>query len=152
MEVGDKFPDFSLLTHNEEEISLSDLKGKKFVLFAYPRALTAGCTKEVCSVRDYYEELTNRGIIPLGISNDAPKKNKRFAEKHNLQYDLLCDVDNKLLAQIGAYGDKKIYGKVSKGTFRFTFIIDESGMVRKIFKKVNTATHGEEILQAVDDF
>lgn len=150
MEVGDKFPDFNLLTHNEEDISLSDLKGKRFVIFAYPRALTPGCTKEVYSVRDYYEELTNRGIVPLGISNDPPKKNKRFVEKHNLQYDLICDVDNELLTQIGAYGDKKIYGKISKGTFRYTFVIDELGIVRKIFKKVNTAIHGEEILQAFD--
>ncbi len=151
VEVGDQFPDFELQTHNDETISSADLKGKKFVLFSYPRALTPGCTKEVCSVRDYFTELTKREVIPFGISNDAPKKNKKFADKYNLQYDLLCDENSELLEKLGAFGEKKIYGKTTQGTFRYTYIVDEKGIIRKIFKKVSTATHGEEILNALND-
>jgi peroxiredoxin Q/BCP len=151
MEEGDQFPDFELSTHNGDIIRYDDLNGKRFVLFAYPRAMTSGCTKEVCSVRDYFQELVDRNITPLGISNDPPSKNKKFAEKHDLQYDLLSDEANDLLTKLGAYGDKKIYGKTVKGTFRFTYIVDENGIIRKKIKKVNTATHGEEILNALDE-
>ncbi|MDH5403107.1 MAG: peroxiredoxin [Candidatus Heimdallarchaeota archaeon] len=151
MDVGDKFPDFKLKNHKNEEISSSELKGKKYLIFAYPRALTPGCTKEACSVRDYYQELTKRGFIPFGISNDTPDKNMKFVEKHNLQYDLLCDEDSILLSKIGAFGEKNIYGKKTTGTFRYTYIIDNEGVLRKIFKKVNTDMHGEELIKAIDE-
>jgi peroxiredoxin Q/BCP len=150
-DTGSKFPDFELMNHNGKKVVLSDLKGNKFVVFSYPRAMTPGCTKEVCSLRDYFTELKERGVIPLGLSNDKVEKNKRFADKHNLQYDLLCDVDNELLTALGAYGEKKIYGKTSMGTFRYTWIVDEDLTIRKIFKKVKTAEHGEEILAALDE-
>ncbi len=150
VETGSKFPEFELMNHNGKKVSLTDLKGKKFVVFSYPRAMTPGCTKEVCSLRDYFTELKDRGVIPLGLSNDAVEKNKRFADKHNVQYDLLCDVDNELLSALGAYGEKKNYGKTYMGTFRYTWIVDEDLTIKKIFKKVKTAEHGEEILAALD--
>lgn len=150
MNEGDKFPDFELMNHKNEKISLKSLKGKKFILFAYPKAMTPGCTKEACSVRDYFKEITNRGVVPFGISLDDQSLNTKFAEKYNLQYDLLCDTEAKLLKAIGAYGEKKMYGKTYEGTLRQSFIVDENGIIRKIFKKVNTSTHGEEILAALD--
>lgn len=151
MEVGDAFPKFELKTQDDETISSDDLKGQAFVLFAYPKALTPGCTKEACSVRDHYKELTDRNVRPLGISNDPPSKNKKFAEKHDLQYTLLSDEDNELLTALDTYGMKKMYGKEYMGTLRKTFIVDTDGKVRKIFNKVKTATHGEEILEALDE-
>ncbi|MCY3410269.1 MAG: thioredoxin-dependent thiol peroxidase [Candidatus Heimdallarchaeota archaeon] len=151
MNVGDTFPDFSLLDQDEKQISLKDLKGKKFVLFSYPRALTPGCTNEVCSVRDHFSLLKDRGVIPFGISNDPVSKNKKFALKHDLQYSLLCDEENALLEKLGAYGEKKMYGKTSMGTFRYTWIVDENQKIRKIFKKVQTKIHGEEIIEALDE-
>ena len=151
IQVGDKFPEFEVITHKGEKLTRSNLEGKSFVLFSYPRAMTSGCTKEVCSIRDYFTEIKNRGVVPFGISNDSPDKNRKFAEKHNLQYDLISDEDSKLLRELGSYGEKKNYGRTYEGTFRHTFIVDETGIVRKIFKKVKTAEHGEEILTALDD-
>lgn len=149
--VGDSFPQFTLQDHNNETVSSSDLKGKGFVVFSYPRALTSGCTNEVCSVRDYFSELQQRGFQPFGLSNDPVLKNAKFADKHNLQYQLLCDPENELLTALGAYGEKKLYGKVSMGTFRYTWIVDSDFKVRKIFKKVKTDIHAEEIISALDD-
>lgn len=148
--TGEKFPEFELSDHNGETISSSDLKGKKFVLFSYPRALTPGCTNEVCSVRDHFKILKERGVIPLGISNDNIAKNKKFAEKYNLQYSLLCDEENTLLTKLEAYGEKMMYGKTRMGTFRYTWIVDENFVIRKILKKVATKIHGEEILEELD--
>lgn len=151
MEVGDTFPDFKLPNQDDTIVDSENLKGQKFVVFAYPRADTPGCTKESCSVRDHYGEMKERGVIPYGISNDPPKKNKKFAEKFGFQYDLLCDVDATLLTEVGAYGEKKNYGRTYMGTFRYTYIVDETYKVRKIFKKVNTAEHAQEILDALDE-
>ncbi|OLS19484.1 MAG: putative peroxiredoxin bcp [Candidatus Heimdallarchaeota archaeon LC_2] len=151
MQVNDTFKEFELLNQDEKIIKSSELKGTPFILFAYPRASTPGCTKEVCSVRDHYQEILDKGFKAFGISNDKPAKNKKFAEKYNLQYDLLCDIDSSFLESIGSYGEKKIYGKTSMGTFRYTFIVDKDYKVRKIFKKVKTDIHAEEILSAIED-
>ncbi len=150
-EVGDKFPDFELSDQNGEIISSEKLKDRVFVVFSYPRALTPGCTNEVCSVRDTYKLLEERGVTPFGISNDNVAKNKKFSDKYELQYSLLCDEENSLLTALGAYGLKKIYGKESMGTFRYTWIVDSDFVIRKIFKKVKTKIHGEEILEALDE-
>ncbi len=151
MNVGDTFPDFELFAHNGEIIKSNDLKGTPIVIFTYPRAMTSGCTKEVCSVRDYFSEIKQKGVIPFGLSNDPIDKNKKFAEKHNIQYLLLSDPESKLLREIGAFGIKKMYGKEYEGTKRQTFIIDKNFKVIKIFKKVKTAIHGEEILNALNE-
>lgn len=151
MKEGENFPEFELVQQDEKKVSLEDLKGSPFVVFAYPRADTPGCTKEACSVRDNFSVIKDRGVKIYGISTDKPAKNKKFAEKYNLQYDLLCDPDAKLLTKLGAYGEKNLYGKKSMGTFRYTFISDKEGKIRKVFKKVDTSVHGEEILSALDN-
>lgn len=151
MEIDNKFNEFELQNQDAKMIKSSDLKGTPFILFAYPRALTPGCTKEVCSMRDHYQEILDKGFKVFGISNDKPEKNKKFADKYNLQYDLLCDIDSSFLESIGSYGEKNIYGKTSMGTFRYTFIVDKEYVIRKIFKKVKTDIHAEEILSAIDD-
>ena len=149
-EQGETFPEFELLDYNGKTISSKNLRGKKFVLFSYPRALTPGCTNEVCSFRDQFQILKERGIIPFGISNDSISKNKKFADKYNLQYSLLSDEENTLLTKLGAYGEKMMYGKTRMGTFRYTWIVDETFVVRKIFKKVKTKIHAEEIIKELD--
>lgn len=151
MQVDDTFKDFKLLNQNNKIITSLELKGTPFILFAYPRASTPGCTKEVCSMRDHYQEILDMGFKVFGISNDKPEKNKKFAEKYKLQYDLLCDIDSKFLESIGSYGEKNIYGKKSMGTFRYTFIVDKEYKIRKIFKKVKTDIHAEEIIKAIED-
>ena len=148
--LGDNFPEFKLSDQNNQIIASEELKGKLFVLFSYPRALTPGCANEVCSIRDTFTVLKERGVIPLGISNDNVAKNKKFSDKYELQYSLLSDVENVLLTQLGAYGEKILYGKKTMGTFRFTWIVDKDFKVVKIFKKVNTKAHGVEILKALD--
>lgn len=150
IEVGNQFPEFALPSHKGKTVTSKDLKGKVFVLFAYPRAMTPGCTKEVCSIRDHFAELKERGVIPLGISNDSVEKNRKFAEKHNIQYELLSDVDNTLLTALDAYGEKKLYGKISTGVKRYTWLVDAEYKLVKLFKKVKTAEHGDEVLAAVD--
>ncbi len=147
---GDDFPEFSLKNQKDEKISKSDLDGQKFILFSYPRALTPGCTKEVCSIRDNFTLLENKGFKIFGISNDPHDKNKKFADKYELQYDLLSDVKAELLEKIGAYGEKQMYGNTYMGTIRKSYIVDEKHKVRKIFNKVKTATHGDELLNEID--
>lgn len=149
--IGDNFPEFELEDQHGKIIKSADLKGKPFVVFAYPRASTPGCTNEVCSVRDHYQEIKERGVLPLGISNDKVAKNKKFSDKHNLQYSLLCDPENKLLTALKAYGEKKLYGKISLGTHRHTWIVGQDYKIKKIFKKVQTKLHGEEILDALNE-
>jgi peroxiredoxin Q/BCP len=102
-------------------------------------------------VRDHYTELKKRGIVPIGISDDPVEKNMKFAEKHDLQYQLLSDEDATLLTKLDTYGEKKMYGKTYKGTKRQSYIVDKDGVIRKVFKKVNTAEHGQEILDAVEE-
>lgn len=151
MEEGDLFPEFELLTHKEEVIKSSELKGTPFVVFAYPRADTPGCIKEACSIRDHYQELKDKGYRIFGISNDPPKKNAKFVEKYSLNYDLLCDTETKLLKELGAFGEKKYAGKSYTGTLRYTYIVDEKFIIRKLFKKVKVAIHGEELLSAISE-
>ena len=147
---GDDFPEFRLKNQNDELISKSDLDGQKFILFSYPRALTPGCTKEVCSIKDNYSLLKKKGFKVFGISNDPHGKNKKFADKYELQYDLLSDVEGELLEKIGAYGEKQMYGKTYMGTIRKSYIVDENHKVIKIFNKVKTATHGDELLNEIN--
>ena len=121
---------------------------KKFILFSYPGALTPGCTK-VCSIRDNYSLLKKKDSRYLGF-RDPHGKNKKFADKYELQYDLLSDVEGELLEKIGAYGEKQMYGNTYMGTMRKSYIVDEKHKVRKIFNKVKTATHGDELLNEIN--
>lgn len=128
-------------------IKLSNYKGKKIILYFYPKDNTPGCTAEACSLRDNYEELIRKGFVVLGVSPDTEKSHKGFAEKFNLPFPLIADPDKKIMVAYGAYGEKVMYGKKVTGVIRTTFIIDEKGIIEKIIKKVDTKEHAPQIFK-----
>ena len=147
LEVGNNAIDFKLKDSNGIEISLSDYKGKKIVLYFYPKDNTPGCTKEACSFRDLYKEILEKDAVIIGISPDNEKAHKKFAEKYELPFHLLCDEDHTVAEQYGAWGMKKMYGKEYMGIIRATFIINEDFVIDKVFPKVSPEKHGEEVLE-----
>ena len=149
MEVNDPVPDFSLLNQDEETVLLQQYHGKPIVLFFYPKADTPGCTIEACGFRDQFKKLQKAGVVVLGISNDPPKKQKKFQEKYDLPYPLLADVDRKLSDAFGVIKEKSMYGKKYMGIERTTFLISPQGKIAKIFPKVKPQGHAEEVLEAV---
>ena len=151
LKEGKKAPDFCLKgideKGNEKEFCLKDFKGKKIVLYFYPRDNTPGCTKEACDFRDNMARIKRKGAIVLGISPDSINSHKKFKEKHGLSFPLLSDPDKKIAEKYGAYGEKKMYGKVKKGIIRSTFIIDEEGKIIKAFYNVKVKGHVDEVLK-----
>lgn len=148
LNIGDKAPDFSAKDQNGKTVSLKDFKGKKVVLYFYPKDFTPGCTTEACNLRDNYTDLKDAGMEVIGVSPDDEESHKKFVEKHELPFILLADPDKKIIDKYGVWGEKNMYGKKSMGIFRTTFLIDEKGVIYKIFKKPKTAVHSEEILKA----
>jgi peroxiredoxin Q/BCP len=146
LEVGSIAPDFTLKNQKGEDVSLSSLKGKKVVLYFYPKDDTPGCTKEACSLRDNFPTITDANTVVLGVSPDKEASHVKFIEKYSLPFDLLSDPDHGMMEAYDAWGEKNMYGKKSMGVKRSTFIIDEEGKIVKIFKKVKTDIHGEEVL------
>ena len=132
-----------------KEIRLSDYKGKKVVLYFYPKDSTPGCTSEACNLRDNYELMLKRGYVVIGVSIQDEKSHKKFIEKNNLPFPLIADVDKKLNETFGVYGEKKMYGRTYMGTFRTTFIINEEGVIEEIFtpKQIKVKEHAEQILK-----
>jgi len=128
-------------------IKLSNYKGKKIILYFYPKDNTPGCTAEACSLRDNYEELIKKGFVVLGVSPDTEKSHKGFAEKFHLPFPLIADPDKKIMTAYGAYGEKMMYGKKVTGAIRTTFIIDEKGLIEKVIKKVDTKEHAPQIFK-----
>ncbi|HEY9063305.1 MAG TPA: thioredoxin-dependent thiol peroxidase [Pseudobacteroides sp.] len=151
IEAGNKAPDFRLKDEDDNDVSLSDFKGKKVVLYFYPRDNTSGCTKQACSFRDVYDDILETGAVVIGISPDKPSSHKKFKEKLNLPFYLLCDEEHKVAQGFGAWGEKKMYGKTYMGIIRSTFIIDENMIVLKVYPKVIPVGHGDEILRALKD-
>lgn len=149
MKVGDKAPDYLGTDQDGKEIRLSDYKGKKVVLYFYPKDSTAGCTSEACNLRDNYELMQKRGYVVIGVSIQDEKSHKKFIEKNNLPFPLIADVDKKLNETFGVYGEKKMYGRTYMGTFRTTFIINEEGVIEEIFtpKQIKVKEHAEQILK-----
>ncbi len=147
LEVGMQAPDFTLLNQNSEEITLSDLKGNKIILFFYPKDNTPGCTAEACNLNDNYEKLINEGYKVLGISPDDVKSHKKFAEKYILSYSILANPEKDVLELYGVWVEKKMYGRSYMGVARTTFIIDEKGVIENIIRKVDTKNHTEQILK-----
>ena len=133
---GDKAPDFSLTDQNGETVSLSGLKGKKVLLYFYPKANTPGCTKQSCSVRDHLPDLNDKGIVSLGISPDAENRQKSFDEKYNLNFSLLSDTDHAVAEAYGVWGEKSMYGKKYMGIIRSSFLIGEDGTIIDSWYKV----------------
>jgi thioredoxin-dependent peroxiredoxin len=148
LQAGDAAPAFSGVNEKGEPVSLSDFKGKKLILFFYPKANTPGCTAEACSLRDHYAELKEKGFAILGVSPDSEKSQLSFSEKFSFPYPLLADKDKVVANQYGVWGQKKFMGKDVTGILRTTFVIDENGVIEKIFDKVNTKEHAQQILEA----
>ncbi|HOP46650.1 MAG TPA: thioredoxin-dependent thiol peroxidase [Desulfobacteraceae bacterium] len=146
---GKKAPDFSLPTDGGGAVSLSDYLGKKVVLYFYPKDNTSGCTAEALSFRDDYSEITSAGAVVLGISPDTVKSHDGFKFKHNLPFKLLSDPDHEVSGLYGAWGEKKMYGRTYMGVIRSTFIIDEKGIIIKVFPKVKVKEHSKEVLAVI---
>ena len=151
MEIGDKVPEILGYDENGNEIRISDFKGKKIVLYFYPKDMTSGCTAEACNLRDNIGELETSGYAVIGASIDDAKSHQKFIAKHELPFHLIADTDKKLVEQFGVWGEKSMYGRKYFGTFRTTFLINEDGIVERIFlpKEIKTKTHGEQILEAI---
>ena len=143
---GSKAPSFEGIDQSGNRIKLSDYKGKKLVLYFYPKDDTPGCTAEACNLRDNHESLLKKGFAVIGVSPDSEKSHKKFAGKFSLPFPLLADESKKILNDYGVWGEKKMYGKTYLGVIRTTFIIDEKGIIEKIINKVDTASHTEQIL------
>ena len=146
IEVGMKAPDFTLCDKDGKEISLSSFLGKKTVVYFYPKDNTPGCTRQACAFAGAYKAFEEKGIVVIGISKDSISSHLKFAEKYNLPFILLSDPDLVAIKAYGVWGEKKLYGKVSMGVSRTTFIIDENGIVTHVMKKVKPDTNAEEIL------
>ena len=150
LEVGNKAPSFTLMGDDGKEYSLEEYKGKKVLLYFYPKDNTPGCTKEACSLRDWNSEIIKRGVTIMGVSKDSIQSHNKFREKHGLNFILLSDPDKTVHMAYGAWGEMKLYGKISLGTIRMTFLIDENGNIEKIWNKVAVATHGEDVVKYLD--
>ncbi len=148
MNVGDKAPEVLGLNENGEQVLLSQYRGKKVVLYFYPKDSTSGCTAEACSLRDNYAALRGKGYEVVGVSVDSAASHQKFIAKNELPFTLIADTDKTLVEQMGVWGEKSMCGRKYMGTFRTTFILNEEGVIEKIFapKEIKTKTHGEQIL------
>ena len=151
MNVGDKLPEVLGLDQNGQEITLSSLAGKKLVLYAYPKDNTSGCTAEACSLRDHYDELQQAGYVVIGVSKDSAASHQKFIDKQQLPFPLIADTETPLLQQVGAWGEKSMYGKKFMGILRTTYLVNEQGVIEKIFtpKEIKTKIHAEQILDYI---
>jgi len=147
VDVGDKAPDFTLKSDAGTEVSLSSFRGKKVVLYFYPKDGTSGCTQEAREFRDLAEEFGKQNAVILGVSKDSVESHKKFKAQHNLPFTLLSDPEAKVLSQYGVWKQRSLYGRTFMGTERNTFLIDEEGVVRKIYVKVKVKTHAKVCLQ-----
>ena len=145
LKAGQEAPFFQGTDQKGNKISLDDYRGKKLVLYFYPKDNTPGCTNEACNLRDNYDELTDKGFAVVGISPDSEKSHQKFAGKHNLPFPLISDTEKKIMSDYGAWGSKKMYGKSFLGVLRTTFIINEEGIIEDVIKKVDTKNHAEQI-------
>ncbi|WP_455076476.1 thioredoxin-dependent thiol peroxidase [Prevotella koreensis] len=148
MNIGDKAPEILGGDQNGNEIRLADFAGRKLVLYFYPKDSTSGCTAEACSLRDNYTELRKQGYEVVGVSIQDEKSHLKFIEKNQLPFNLIADTDKSLNEKFGVWGEKSMYGRKYFGTFRTTFIINEEGIIERIFlpKEIKTKIHGEQIL------
>jgi len=151
LNAGDKAAKFALKNQNAKEVNLEDYKGKKVLVYFYPKADTPGCTKQACSVRDARTELADLGVEVLGISPDAPSKQKKFDDKYNLGFTLLSDQDNKVAKAYGAWGEKSMYGKKYEGIIRSSLLLDEEGKVMQTWYKVSPKDTVPKVLEALED-
>ena len=149
LQIGDRAPDFTLPNEDGEPISLSDLGGRKVVLYFYPKDDTPGCTTEACSIRDEFPQFEAKGAIVLGVSPDSSGSHTRFRSKYNLPFSLLADTDHKVAEAYGVWVKKLRAGKEYEGIARTTFLIGEGGRIERIFRDVKPAEHTQELLEAL---
>jgi len=149
LKVGDPAPAFTAQTDSGQTVSLADFRGKKVVLYFYPKDDTPGCTREACSFRDHYAALQARGAVVLGVSTDSVASHRRFKEKYGLPFPLLSDPERRIVTAYGVWKEKTLAGRLGFGTERTTFIIDEEGRIAHIFPKVKVDGHTEEVLAAL---
>src|SRR5688572_5601480 len=147
LQPGDKAPDFTAKDETGNEVRLKDLKGKKVVLYFYPKDMTPGCTAESCNLRDNYKALLKQGYEVLGVSTDNEKSHQKFIAKEKLPFSLLADTDKSLHNKYGTWIEKSMYGRKYMGTARVTFIINENGIIEEIIGKVDTKNHTDQILK-----
>lgn len=148
LKEGDKAPAFTAKDQDDKKVSLKDLKGKRIVLYFYPEDQTPTCTVQACNLRDNYELLKQNGLTVLGVSPDKVESHKKFVEKESLPFTLLADPSHKIIDAYGVWGEKILYGRKYMGLHRTTFLIDEKGIIRKIFKKPRSKQHAEEVIKA----
>jgi len=151
LNAGDKIPHFVLKDQNEKEVNLEDHKGKKVLVYFYPKADTPGCTKQACNVRDARAELAGLGVDVIGVSPDAPGKQKKFDEKYGLDFTLLADQDNAVAKAYGAWGEKSMYGKKYEGIIRSALLLDEKGKVMQTWYKVSPKDTVPKALKALEE-
>lgn len=150
LKIGDKMPSFKVMDQDGNMVKSEDFigKGKKTIIYFYPKDNTSGCTAEACSLRDNYAELTAAGYNVVGVSKDSSKSHAGFRAKYELPFRLLADTSTEMLRSFGAWGEKKMYGKTMSGTLRRTFIFDESGILERIIEKVDTKNAAGQILES----
>ena len=146
LKTGDKAPDFKGKNENGNDVCLHDYKGKKLVLYFYPKDNTGGCTAEACSLRDSYSDFRDGGYEIVGVSPDSEKSHAGFIAKHSLPFTLIADTDKTVATAYGVWGEKKMYGRAYMGVIRTTFVIDENGFIENIIEKVDTKNHAKQIL------
>ena len=149
LKAGDVAPDFSVASNGGGKVSLADFKGKPVILYFYPKDDTPGCTKEACAFRDGFAEFKKRGAVVLGVSTDPVKSHDKFAEKFQLPFTLLADVDKRIVTAYGVWGEKSFMGRKYLGTHRVTFLIGPDGRIKKIWPQVKPEEHAEEVLAAL---
>ena len=150
LQIGEAAPEISAKDQNGNDVKLSDFKGKKVILYFYPKDDTPGCTAQACNLRDNYESLLNNGFVVLGVSVDNEKSHQKFIKKYNLPFPLLADTDHAIVEAYGVWVEKSMYGKTYMGTARTTFVIDENGIVSEIIQKVDTKNHTDQILSKTE--
>ena len=148
MNIGDKAPERLGLNEKGEEVLLSNYRGKKVVLYFYPKDNTSGCTAEACSLRDNYNALREQGYEVIGVSVDSAASHQKFINKHQLPFTLIADTEHELVEAMGVWGEKSMYGRSYMGTYRTTFVIDENGIIEQIYqpKQIKTKIHAEQLL------
>lgn len=151
MVVGDRIPDLLGIDQNGKEVRRSDFPGRKLVLYSYPKANTGGCTAEACSLQEHKAELAAAGYDIIGVSKDRVELQKKFADTYSLEFPLIADTDTTLLQTLGCWGEKVACGRRTIGTLRTTYLVNEDGVIEKIFtpKEIKTKIHGEQVLAAI---
>ena len=148
--IGTKAPEFTLPDQNGEMRSLSDYKGQKIILYFYPKDMTSGCTKQACAFSELYPQFREKGAVVLGVSKDSVASHKRFEEKYGLPFVLLSDTERTVIEAYDVWKEKKLYGKVSYGVVRTTYLIDENGVIEKAFDNVKAADNPAQMLGALE--